>query len=145
MLRSSWHLEPGWPWAASAKMPTSALHGSEAGPSSGTGLSEQAGNLPQRLSCPHCPTVPHILTHVTPTWSRITFFTATTFVFPGMSQSRILYQLPTTGPCRSQGVRSIICPHWSQRSGLRASRAGYLALLQLWTTKTSSSYAAPAS
>lgn len=121
-----------------------ALHSTEAGPSSGTALSEQAGNLPQVCPVPPVP-IPHdTLTHVTPTWSRITFFTATTFVFPGMSQSRILYQLPTTGPCRSQGVRSSICPHCSQGSGLGASRAGYMALLQLLTTKTSLSYAAPA-
>lgn len=111
MLRSLWCLEPGWPWAASAKMPTPALHCSEAGPSSGSGLSEQTGNQPQGRGCPHCPIPCTTLTHITPTWSRITFFTATTFVFPGMSQSRILYQLPTTGPCRSQQVRSRICPH----------------------------------
>lgn len=105
MLRSLWCMEPGWPWAASPKNPTPALHFSEAGPSSGTQsrLKPATGTWLSPLSHPTAPAPCNTLTHITPTWSRITFFTATTFVFPGMSQSRILYQLPTTGPCRSQG------------------------------------------
>lgn len=55
--------------------------------------------------------------HVALTWSSIIFFTATAFVAPGMSRSRILYQLPTTGPCESCVLSAVPGPWGAHRTG----------------------------